>query len=377
MNDTLSVYGGPLQAPGGLMVVIEPVAAEPDAKPQWRCRVLDDSGGLVATASVTVFPAAAYVQEAASADGLAPLLHYPGAQKHPASDQAALSWVNDQGLGLLRLIEPGKRLLVLPLTGFLRQSHDPIPRRTGQRGPSRSSDLWAVVAAWSLPAGFTTAELCDITGLSAVTVREALRRLKDLGLIADDPRRPGFLMPCLGHGDILRTFLIERWSEWRRGTGTPQLRPDLRGFVAHQDWPLLHKRLAAAGIAAWPTGATALEGGPLTSQRAWLIPSGLEPEVHLIIAASSLADFARSAAVNLSSDPRQGSSSLCVLAEDHPALRLIAHRTQRGFYQPAWPWGLAALDALEHRDARVRQAAEEALREWITNQDSEIERARP
>lgn len=377
MNDTLSIFGSPLQAPGGLMVVIEPVAAEPDAKPQWRCRVLDGSGGHFATASVTVFPAAAYVQEAASADGLAPLLHYPGTQKHPAGDQAALSWVNDQGLGLLRLIEPGKRLLVLPLTGILRQAHDPIPRRTGQRGPSRSSDLWTVVTAWSLPAGFTTTELSDITGLSAVTVREALRRLKDLGLIADDPRRQGFLMPCLGQGEILRTFLIERWSEWRRGTGTSQLRPDLRGFVAHQDWPLLHKRLAAVGIAAWPTGATALEGGPLTSQRAWLIPSGLEPEVHLIIAASSLADFTRSAAVNLSSDPRQGSSSLCVLAEDHPALRLIAHRTQRGFYQPVWPWGLAALDALEHRDARVRQAAKEALREWITNQDIEIGKARP
>ncbi len=377
MSDTHSPFGSPLQAPGGLVVLIEPLAPGPGAKPQWRCRVLDAHGGPVASTAVTVFPAAAYVQEATTSAAPAPILHYPGSQKHPAGDQAALSWVNDQGLGLLRLIEPGKRLLVLPLTGFLRQSHDPIPRRTGQRGPSRSSDLWTVVTAWSLPAGFTTAELSDITGLSAVTVREALRRLKDLGLIADDPRRPGFLMPCLGHGEILRTFLIERWSEWRRGTGTPQLRPDLRSFIAHQDWPLLHKRLAAAGIRAWPTGATALEGGPLTSQRAWLVPSGLEPEVHVIIAASSVADFARSAAVNLSSDPRQGSSSLCVLADDHPALRLIAYRTQRGFYQPAWPWGLAALDALEHRDARVRQAAEEALREWITNQDIEIGKVRP
>jgi hypothetical protein len=42
----------------------------------------------------------------------------------------------------------------------------------------------------------------------------------------------------------------------------------------------------------------------------------------------------------------------------------------------AWPWGLAALDAIEHRDARVRQAAEQCLRDWIAQREGEIIRQR-
>lgn len=99
---TVSPFGSPLQAPGGLVALVEPVAPAPGATVQWRCRILDANGGLVACTSVTVYPAAAYVQEATATGAPASILHYSGAQKHPAGDQAALSWVNDQSLGLLR-----------------------------------------------------------------------------------------------------------------------------------------------------------------------------------------------------------------------------------------------------------------------------------
>jgi len=64
-------------------------------------------------------------------------------------------------------------------------------------------------------------------------------------------------------------------------------------------------------------------------------------------------------------------STMCVLPDDHPAIRLYERRRTSGISSMGWPWGLAALDALDHRDARVRQAAEDAWNEWITNQDIE------
>ncbi|MBA2479165.1 MAG: hypothetical protein H0V44_00775 [Planctomycetes bacterium] len=301
------------------------------------------------------------------------ILHYAGNQRHPAGEQAALSWVNDEGRGLIRLLQDGGPILVLQLHGPLPQEHQPIARRTGSRGPSRSSDLWVVVVAWSLPAGFTASEIADITGISTVTVRDALVKLQAIGLVDHDPRRASTYLPCIRRGEVLHTFLTERWSEWRLGTGTPSLRPIYRSFAAIQEWNLLYRRLQPTAIRCFPTGVTALEGGPDTAQRAWLLPSGLDPEVHCYVAAEDTERFAETAQITLlPPDRANGTSSVCLLAADHPAMRLVAHRRAKGFYQPAWPWGLAALDAYDHPDARVRQVADEALRGWITNQSIEI-----
>ena len=66
---------------------------------------------------------------------------------------------------------------------------------------------------------------------------------------------------------------------------------------------------------------------------------------------------------------RDDDSTLCVLRDDHPAMRLYESRKGSLRYSYAWPWGLAALDAMDHHDPRVPQAAREAWREWVENQE--------
>lgn len=368
MANTLSFTGGALQAPGGMSLIISVTGTS-----RLDVQVKDLTGALVAHHRLRLVEAAAYLDQDDEADCDPAVLHYLGKDRHPGGDQAAVSWLNDGGVGLLRLIKKGGPILVLPVQGRLRQEHHPIARRTGRRGPSRSSDLWVVVAALSLPDGFTIPAVSDITGLSVVTVRDALRKLQELGLVAKDPRKSDGFIPCLAKGAMLSTFLTERWSEWRRGTGTPSLRPTYRFFAAIQEWPLIHRRLQGESITCFPTSVTALEGGPDTAQKAWLMPSGLNPEIHCYVTNDDVDRFAAAAHVNLSTTgPAQGiRSSVCLLSPSHPVMRLVAYRRAKGFYQPAWPWGLAALDACDHGDARVRQVAREALQEWITNQNIE------
>jgi len=378
MNAIPSFAELPLRGPGGLTVAFGQSADSSS----MDLRVQDPAGRTVAHRRVRLVEATTYLAAETSAGRDPVVLHYIGNQRHPAGEQAALSWVNDEGRGLIRLLQDGGPILVLQLHGSLNQEHQPIARRTGSRGPSRSSDLWVVVVAWSLPAGFTASEIANITGISTVTVRDALVKLLAMGLVDHDPRRASTYLPCIRRGEVLHTFLTERWSEWRLGTGTPSLRPIYRSFAAIQEWAVLHRRLQPTAIRCFPTGVTALEGGPdltqTAAQRAWLLPSGLDPEVHCYVVAEDAERFAETAQITLlPHDQANGTSSVCLLAADHPAMRLVAHRRAKGFYQPAWPWGLAALDAHEHADARVRQAADEALREWITNQSIEIGKHQP
>lgn len=373
MSNTLSIVGLPLRGPGGLTVVMGQ-RADASTTDLW---VQDSEGRTVVRRLIRVVEAASYFGGGVDSTRDQVVLHYPGNQRHPAGEQAALSWVNDEGRGLIRLLEKGA-VLFMELHGPQHQAHQPIDRRTGSRGPSRSSDLWVVIVAWSLPAGFTASEISDITGISTVTVREALKKLHAIGLVDRDPRRNSAYLPCLSQGDVLRTFLSERWGEWRHMSGTPSLRPAYRSFSAYQEWPMLHRRLLEAGIVCFPTGVTALEGGPDTAQKAWLLPAGLDPEIHCYVSAEDVERFSKAAQVNLlPQDVANGASSVCLLPVSHPIMRLVAHRRAKGFYQPAWPWGLAALDAFGHADVRVRQVADEALREWITNQAIETQKHQP
>ena len=69
------------------------------------------------------------------------LLRYAGHASHPAGDQAPISWVNGDGRGLIRIVQAGRKVLLMPLVGIKQSPHAPIAPRGGQRGPSRSSNL--------------------------------------------------------------------------------------------------------------------------------------------------------------------------------------------------------------------------------------------
>jgi hypothetical protein len=115
------------------------------------------------------------------------VLAYAGAASHPAGDQAPISWVNGEGKGLLRLVQPKRRVLLLPLIGLRTSPHESIAPRAGTRGPSRSSDLWLIATAWCQPAGFTASSISELTGISGRTVWKWMQDMERHGFIAENP----------------------------------------------------------------------------------------------------------------------------------------------------------------------------------------------
>lgn len=301
------------------------------------------------------------------------VLWYDGSASHPAGDQAPMSWVNGDGRGLLRLVQPGKRVLLLPLIGAKRSPHEPIAPRAGKRGPSRSSDLWLIATAWCQPAGFTANSISDITGISAVTVWKWIHDMEDNGYIAENPQsnQKSYVLR-MSQRETLANLVMERWSEWRRGTGIPSLRPTYYHFTASDDWKRLQPLIQKHALHCFPSGITVLEGGPDCGPKAWISPGGLLPELNLYVTASDLEQLVKVAGLVLRRQrERDDDSTLCVLRDDHPAMRLYEHRKRSHIYCYVWPWGLAALDAMNHHDPRVPQAAREAWREWVENQEIE------
>lgn len=296
------------------------------------------------------------------------LLVYERRQRHPAGDEAVVSWINAEGIGLLRFIQ-GRRQLVLPLRGLMPVSDAPVTPRSGSRGPSRSADLWMLVAALCLPHGFTADDLAAITGLSRVVVHRRMRELLALGLIAVDPRRheraATYTVVMAPSGARLATFIEERWAEWRRGTGSADLRPTYRSFAATNEWEDMHAALQERNLACFPTSVTFFERGPDGAVYPRLQRSGLLPEVHLYVAADQAAALRSCIGSALLACPVREQSTLCILPRDHPVLLIVAHRRRLGGYQTAWPAGLAALDMWEHPDPRARNVAREAWTDWL------------
>lgn len=340
-------------AAGGLLVTLERLS--PD---QVRVRVYQGLSTKVGETRLDVV-------EAADLGGLptpaTTLIRYPKSTTHPAGERAPISWVNQDGVGLLRLIS-SDQVIVLPLLGPRRSEHQPVGDDHGARGPRRSADLWLAVAAWCHPDGFGPTELAALTGISKVTVHRWLGEAREIGIIDADPRaRGGRYVVRASHAELFGTFVQQRWKAWRDGTGHPGLRPDYRYFTASSEWRVLDGMVRKAGLMCFPSGVTVLEGA--ASPQAWISPGGLLPELFLYASASDCTRLENVAALAVRrARERDDDSTLCVLADDHPALRLHRWLASR---EVRWPYGLAALDAMEHHDARVRQAAKTAWRSWI------------
>jgi len=366
---------------GGFLVQVR---ASSDRRADFT--VLDGQRTVIASLQVQVLSPESFF-DGSPDDGKTPVvLRYPGKATHPAGDLAPVSWFNEAGRGLLRIVGPGRQLVILPLLGLLRSPHAPVAANKGTRGPSRASELWLAIAAWCLPGGFTIPDLIDTTGLSQLTVRNWMKNMVTVGLVAYDP-----LLSAIGnlHRYVylaerrasLANLVIDKWREWKSGTGHPSLRPDYRHFVAKEPWKAMQKRLKNEPMICFASGITVLEGGPGAGPKSWLMPptmAGTE-EVFLYTTQTDVSHLVEYLGITLVVDAQDTNarlSTICVLPDDHPAIRLHQQRRTSGIYTTGWPWGLAALDALDHQDARVRQAAEDAWKDWIDNQDVEATKLR-
>ncbi len=315
----------------------------------------------------------------ASDDPNAIILSFRDGLRHPAGDQSGLSWFNAEGKGFLRVIDPKRhQLVLLPLLGLMPLPDAPIEPRQGSRGPSRSADLWMMAVAMCLPRGFSVGKMIGLTGLSESVVRQRLADLSSLGLLAASMRdRAGrdyrYAVPFTDAEARLTSFMQERWTSWKSGTGTAHLRPTFRYFRAMVEWPVLLPQLRKAGIVScFASGVTALEGGTEPGDRRWVQPSGLLPELYLYIGQDQVDALVHMLGATMHEESQDHGSTLCVLAQGHPALRLFDHRSRIGSYLPVWPVGLASWDARNHHDPRVsQQAAPEAWMWWLANQATE------
>jgi hypothetical protein len=348
--------------------------------------VLDGQRAILANLQVQILPPESFFDDSSDAGKKPVVLRYPGKATHPAGDLAPISWFNEAGRGLLRVVGPGRQLVILPLLGLQLSPHAPDSATKGSRGPSRASELWLAVAAWCLPGGFTIPDLIETTGLSQLTVRNWMKNMVTVGLVVSDP-----VLSAIGnlHRYVylaerrasLANLVIGKWQEWKSGTGHPSLRPDYRHFVAKEPWKAMQKRLKNEQLICYPSGITVLEGGPGAGSKSWLMPPNMAgaEEVFLYTTKADLSQLVKYLDITLVVDAADSNaylSTICVLPDDHPAIRLYERRRKSGIYTTGWPWGLAALDALDHQDARVRQAAEDAWKDWIDNQDVEATKLR-
>ena len=370
-----------LRATGGFLVQIRSTS---DRHAEFT--VLDGQRSVIAHLRVQVLAPESFF-DGSPDDGKTPVvLRYPGKATHPAGDLAPVSWFNEVGRGLLRVVSPGRQLVILPLLGLQLSAHAPVAATKGARGPSRASELWLAVAAWCLPGGFTIPDLTETTGLSQLTVRTWMKNMVTVGLVASDP-----VLSAIGnlHRYVylaerrasLANLVVSKWREWKSGTGHPSLRPSYRHFIAKEPWKAMQKRIKNESGVCFPSGITVLEGGPGAGSKSWLMPqaiAGVE-EVFLYTTQSDVNGLVNALGISLVADAGDSKavlSTICVLPDDHPAIHLFDRRRSSGIYATGWPWGLAALDAIDHPDARVRQAAEDAWKDWIDNQAIEAMKLR-
>ena len=149
------------------------------------------------------------------------------------------------------------------------------------------------------------------------------------------------------------------WGLWRQGRHPDRFgRPLRRYFLARAGLPRFQELASKARQPLIPTGITVLE------ERAGLAPTGAIREVAFLTTAQGLETLAEHMGLQLSERRETpAASEITVLDPRHPIFNICDLRRQSD--RDAWPLGLAALDAVDHPNARVAGLARESWRTWI------------
>ena len=232
--------------------------------------------------------------------------------------------------------------------------------------------MWAMLISLCSPDWFGIERLNQLTGISQVSLRGAMERLRDAGFLEirqrPDDRRHLRYRPIFDDPNVLCEYMQVHWRAWRDGGGTPALKPVHTYFTTEEPWRLLGKRLAQRAISAWPTGVTYLEGGPMALDTPTLAAAGGSPRIDLYCLQNNLELLHN--LLNCTPLPVQHedmTGRICALDENHPIALLALHRLQLSYATPL-PWGLAALDAIDDADQRVAQEGRAWLRKWVEHQ---------
>ena len=302
--------------------------------------------------------------------GAIPIIYFPGDARHPAGKEAGISWYNDRGEGWLRIISRDRALVLLDLQGWLIPDTAHVVPVRGKRGPPKSMDLWLTIATLLAPTSFDGAYLERATGINRFNVYDWLTRAAAAGHVlrirGGAGRRDTFqLLPA--QVPVLCEYIRTAWKEWRSGASILRLRPQVHYFVAPGEWIDLERIALAAGqksSALIATGITWLEGHD--GGKKLLSPEGNLPRLSFLCrrgawdALVTLAHLAPRA-----QRQRPYDSEAIILDDDHP-LWCIAQSGGEQLLQFGWPPGLRALEAMQDTHPRVRDIAESAWQEWVT-----------
>jgi hypothetical protein len=321
------------------------------------------------------------------------MLRYPGRATHPAAQAAPVSWFNDDGRGLIRVIDDEIGWVVLPLLGKRLPDHAPLWRDRPAPGPLHSSDLWLLVAALCLEPPFASADLERMTGISRLTIRRWIRHWSERRIIEHGGESLNSLVRTThyrfapGIGNVINAFMLEQWPMWRSGRGHPVFRPKIIRCVSSAPWETVAKVMKPSVGPCFATGLTVLERDHGDQGRRWIqTAQGLTSgEFHCYVTKEGLSTLLAlpMTVVEPGMFATGPISTICVVSQRHPAMRLHAQRIHanatnpretnfiisspwdEGLFPRPWPYGIAALDAIDHPDRRVRDAAADAWRWWL------------
>ncbi len=326
--------------------------------------VLDASSRVLATAPIElreVGSSPARQPGQRLADTATTIFAYPGARRDPLGRSAPASWINGEGRGLIHIEQQG-RLIHLVLDGASN-------RYTSAVKITPTGFLLAAIAL-ALPAQITGRRVCDLTRYSTFSVwrwLEALEKERWIYPVGTEQRSQVFCLTAAGI--VACAGRVEAgWPTWRRSAklGRKVAPPERRYFLSLAD---SDDYLSAAGDQ--PLIATGIES---LFRDGKLMPMGSVRETAFMTTALGMERLREKFALTTRSERDfAGASEATILPENHPFFAMTAYRQQCKF-EPGWPAGFAALDAIDHQDLRVCDAARSQWEQWIGTVHSQVRR---
>ena len=235
-----------------------------------------------------------------------------------------------------------------------------IPVREKRIGRPNASFLWIAVAAISQSGDITRLKLKNTVHFSGFTIEEWLKTSVQNGwLVASSSIRDRRYRVTSNGIKSLAEFVEAKWIEWRLGKYPDRHGSPLKRYFVSRGSHDMYQKLAANLRQPF-----ILSGISVLEKRSNLVASTSIREMAFITTKEAAGAMVAEGKMELS-EIREvpGASELTILDIKHPIFGIYAQRLESS--GDGWPLGLAALDCIDHPNARVSMLAKDLWRKWI------------